>query len=72
MMLTAHRQWRPVRLECPGAAVAAVGVVHQAGDLPRAYRAGETAAEWRARADAPYAEAGGHHPAGQQHEGTAT
>ena len=35
-------------------------------------RVGQTAAEWRARADAPYAEAGGHHPAGQQHEGTAT
>ena len=54
--------WPAVCIECTGAAVTAVGVVHQAGDLPRAVehpvgfggdRAGEAAAKWGARADAP-------------------
>ena len=58
--------WDAVRIERFGAAVAAVGVVHQAGDLPGVDRAWGAAAEWGARADAPDAEAGGDGAAGQQ------
>ncbi len=39
-------KWDAVRLERAGAPFAAVGVVHQAGHLPRADRAGEAAPKW--------------------------